>query len=162
VATNKLADFETLKPGDAISPIDLLSSDGKTIALPSGPASQLRAIYFSASWCEDYVKTTQPDGEAKCQKGREQVDKLAANRSIEWIGVMTHLWTTPKELAVYEAKMKPHVPMAVDSTGAAFRTFGVKRLPSIALIDTHGRLIKLVEGDPAGFSTGISSLQSSK
>jgi peroxiredoxin len=162
VATNKLADFVALKPGDTIPPIELQSSDGKPQALPSGPASHLRAIYFSATWCEDYVKSTQPDEAARCQRGREQIDKLAADRSIEWLGVMTHLWTTPKELADYEAKMKPQVPLAVDSTGVAFRTFGVKRFPAVALIDTQGRLIKLVEGDATEFGAAISLLQSSK
>jgi len=162
VATSRLADFAVLKPGDAIPPIELHSSDGKPIALPSGPASHLRAIYFSATWCESYVKSTQPDEAAKCQRGREQVDKLAADRSIEWLGVMTHLWTTPKELADYESEMKPRIPLAVDSTGAAFRTFGVKRFPAVALIDTRGRLIKLVEGDAAEFATAISSLRSGK
>jgi peroxiredoxin len=161
-ATDKLADFVALKPGDAIPPIELHSSDGKPVALPSGPASHVRAIYFSATWCESYMKSVQPEEAVNCQKGREQVDKLAADQSIEWLGVMTHLWTTPKELADYESEMKPRVPVAVDSTGAAFRTFGVKRFPVVALIDTHGRLIKLVEGDPPAFATAISSLQSSR
>jgi peroxiredoxin len=162
VAANRIADFVKLKPGDAIPPIELRASDGTPIALPSGPAPHLRAIYFSATWCESYVKSTQPDEAAKCQRGRAQVAKLAADRSIEWLGVMSHLWTTPKELADYESEMKPRVPLAVDSTGAAFRTFGVKRFPAVALIDTRGRLIKPVEGDAAEFATAISSLQSSR
>lgn len=162
VAITKLADLVKLKAGDAVPPIKLQSSDGKTVTLPHGPGPRLRAIYFSATWCESYVKSTQPGEAAKCQKGREQVDKLAADRSTEWFGVMSHLWTTPKDLADYESKMKPRVPLAMDSTGAAFRTFGVKRLPAVALIDTRGHLIKLVEGDPARFATAISSLQATK
>ena len=158
-ATTKLAQLVTLKAGDAIPPIELQSSDGNSVILPHGPASQPRAIYFSATWCESYVKTTQPVDAANCKRGREQVDRLATDRSVEWFGVMSHLWTTPKELAGYESKTKPHVPLAVDSTGAAFRIFGVKRFPAIALIDTDGHFIKLVEGDPAKFGTVISSLQ---
>jgi len=156
VATTKLADLVTLKIGDAIPPIELQSSDGKSVTLPHGPGSRPRAIYFSATWCESYVKSTQPGEAAKCRGGREQVDKLAADQSIEWFGVMSRLWTTPKELADYESKMNPRVPLVVDSTGAAFRTFGVKRIPAVAFIDTRGRLIKLVEGDPAKFATAIS------
>jgi peroxiredoxin len=162
VATTRLAELVTLKAGDAIPLIDLQSSDGKSVTLPHGPGARLRAIYFSATWCESYVKTTQPGDAANCKRGREQVDRLAADRSIEWLGVMSHLWTTPKDLADYESKMKPRVPLAVDSTGAAFRAFGVKRFPAIALIDTRGRLIKLVDGDPAKFATAISSLQAAK
>jgi hypothetical protein len=130
--------------------------------LPHGPNSRPRAIYFSATWCESYVKSTQPGEAAKCKEGREQVDKLAAGQTIEWFGVMSHMWTAPKGLANYESKMKPRFPLALDSSGAAFRTFGVKRFPAVALIDTHGRLIKLVEGDPAKFATAISLLQASK
>jgi peroxiredoxin len=162
VAPTKLTDVVKLKAGDAVPSIELQSSDGKPMTLPHGPGSRPRAIYFSAVWCESYVKSTQPDEAAKCRRGREQVDKLAADRSIEWLGVMSHLWTTPKELADYESEMKPRVPLAVDSTGAAFRTFGVKRFPALALIDPRGRLIKLVEGDATEFATAISSLQATK
>ena len=161
-ATTRLAALVTLKAGDAIPPIALQSSNGKNITLPHGPSSRPRAIYFSATWCESYVKSTQPGEAAKCKKGREQVDKLAAGQSIEWFGVMSRLWTTPKALANYESQMKSPVPLALDSTGAAFRTFGVKRFPAIALIDTQGRLAKLVEGDPAKFAAAISSLQASR
>jgi peroxiredoxin len=161
-ATTKLAELVTLKAGDAIPPIELQSSDGKSVALPHGPSSRPRAIYFSATWCESYMKSTQPGEAAKCKEGREQVDKLAAGQTVEWFGVMSHMWTGPKALASYEFQMKPPVPLALDSTGAAFRTFGVTRFPAIALIDTQGRLVKLVEGDPAKFTAAISSLQASK
>jgi peroxiredoxin len=156
-ATTRLADLVTLRTGDLIPPIELQSSDGKNITLPHGSSSRLRAIYFSATWCESYMKSTQPDEAAKCKEGREQVDKLASNQRIEWFGVMSHMWTTPKALAKYESKMKPLLPLAVDSSGAAFRTFGVKRFPAIALIDSHGRLAKLVEGDPGHFAAAVLS-----
>jgi len=162
VATTRLADLVTLRTGDAISPIELQSSDGKNITLLHGPSSRPRAIYFSATWCESYVKSTQPGEAAKCKEGREQVDKLAVGQSIEWFGVMSHMWTTPKALANYGSKMKPPFPLALDSSGDAFRTLGVKRFPAVALIDTQGRLIKLVEGDSAKFATAISSLQANK
>jgi peroxiredoxin len=162
VAVAKLPDVVTLKAGDPIPSIELQSSDGKSITLPHGPGSRPRAIYFSATWCESYMRSTQPDEAAKCQRGREQVDKLAADTSVEWLGVMSHLWATPKELADYESEMKPRVSLAVDSTGAAFRAFGVKRFPAVALIDTDGRFIKLVQEDAAEFATSISSLQATK
>jgi peroxiredoxin len=162
VATTRLADLATLKTGDVIPPIELQSSDGNNITLPHGPSARLRAIYFSATWCESYMKSTQPGEAENCRAGREEIDKLASNQRIEWFGVMSHMWTTPKALANYESKMKPSLPLAVDSSGAAFRTFGVKRFPAVALIDTHGRLAKLVEGDPGQFAAAISSMQASR
>jgi peroxiredoxin len=145
IATTRLADLVTLKPGDDIPAIALQSADGKSVALPHGPGAHLRAIYFSATWCESYVKSTQPAEAARCKTGREQVDKLASKLPVEWFGVMTHLWTTPKDLAEYASRMKPRFPLAIDSTGAAFRTFGVRRFLAVALVDRQGRLIKLVE-----------------
>jgi peroxiredoxin len=161
-ATTELPELMTLKAGDAIPPLVLQSSNGKPVTLPHGPGNRARAVYFSATWCESYVKTTQPVDAARCKAGREQVDRLAADRSIEWFGVMSHLWTTPKDLAGYESKMMPRVPLAVDTTGAAFRTFGVKRFPAVALMDRRGRLVKLIESEPAEFSTEISSLLPAK
>ena len=159
VATTRLADLVTLRTGDVIPPIALQSSDGKDTALPHGASARLRAIYFSATWCESYMKSTQPGEAENCKAGREQIDKLASDPRMEWFGVMSHLWTTPKELAKYESKMRPPLPLAVDSSGAAFRTFGVTRFPAVALIDTHGRLVKLVEGDPAHFADAISAAE---
>lgn len=161
-ATAKLADLAVVKIGDVIPPIELQSSDGKTVTLPPGASSRLRALYFSATWCESYMKSTQPDEAEKCKDGREQIDKLASDRRVEWFGVMSHMWTTPKALANYEAKMKPGIPLAIDASGAAFRTFGVKRFPAIALIDTQGRLAKLVEGDPDHFADAILAMRASK
>lgn len=162
VATTRLADPGTLRAGDVIPPIALQSSDGKDLPLPHGAGPRRRAIYFSATWCESYMKSTQPGEAENCRVGREQVDRLASNQRMDWFGVMSHMWTTPKALANYKTKMKPPFPLALDSSGAAFRTFGVKRLPAVALIDTQGRLIKLVEGDPANFATAISSAQTGK
>jgi peroxiredoxin len=159
-ATSRLADLVTLRTGDLIPPIELQSSDGKTVTLPHGP--RLRAIYFSATWCESYMKSTQPGEAENCKLGREQIYRLASDRRIEWFGVMSHMWTTPKALANYESKMKPPFPLALDPSGAAFRTFGVRRLPAVALIDTRGRLIELVEGDAGHFAAAISSIQVSK
>jgi peroxiredoxin len=161
-ATTRLAALVTLKAGDVIPPITLQSADGKPVTLPHGPNPRPRAIYFSATWCESYMKSTQPGEAAKCKDGREQVDKLASNQRIEWFGVMSHMWTGPKALADYETRMKPPVPLALDTTGAAFRMFGVTRFPAIALVDTHGRLVKLVEGEPEKFAAAISSLKAGK
>ena len=161
-ATTRLADLAVLKIGDMVPPLGLQSSDGKEIALPHGAGSRLRAIYFSATWCESYMQSTQPDEAERCKSGREQVDALASSGRIAWFGVMSHMWTAPKALAKYEAKMKPRFPLALDSSGTAFRTFGVKRFPAVALVDTKGRLVKLVEGDPGRFAEGIASVQAGR
>ena len=161
-ATTRLADLAPLRTGDVIPPIALQSSDGKSIALPHGASSRLRAIYFSATWCESYMKSTQPGEAQNCKLGREQIDKLASDQRMEWFGVMSHMWTAPKALANYESKMKPGFPLALDTSGAAFRAFGVTRFPAVALIDTRGRLVKLIEGDPGHFAAEILSVQANK
>ena len=104
------------------------------------------------------MKKTQPAEAERCKNGREQTDKLASDPRIAWFGVMSHMWTEPADLAKYESKMQPRLPLAIDTSGAAFRTFGVTRFPAIAIIDARGRLAKLVQGDPDQFAAAISSV----
>lgn len=162
VSTTHLAALVTLKEGDVIPPIALQSSDGKSITLPHGPSARPRAIFFTALWCEGYMKNTQPDEAAKCTQGREQVDKLSSGQMIEWFGVMSHMWSGPQGIGMYTYLLHPNFSFAMDTSGDAFRIFGVTRLPAVALIDTDGRLIKLVQGDTGQFAAAISSLQASQ
>ena len=75
-----------------------------------GPAGRWSGDYF------DMTDTTVCAAPAK-------VDALSQAGTIDWLGVVAHLWTTPKSLAAYEARLKPSVPMAVDSDGSSISRF---------------------------------------
>jgi thiol-disulfide isomerase/thioredoxin len=153
-----VARVAALKPGDRVPAIDLVGPNNAPVRFAAGPTDRPRAILFTAVWCEDYLKDTEPTTVAACKRTRELVDELAGTNGVDWLGVVAHLWTTPRSLVSYETRMKPRVPMAIDSDGQAFRVFGVGRLPAVALIAADGRLVRLVGPDDTDLRAAVEKL----
>jgi len=162
IETTKLDSVATLKPGDIVPAVDLRGADDTPVRLARGATGRPRAILLTAVWCESYLKDTEPETVEACRRTREKVDELSQARGIEWLGVVAHLWTTPKSLGAYQARVKPHVPMAVDSDGQAFRVFGIRRLPAVALIGADGRLVRIVGPDDTDLTAAVEKLASQK
>jgi thiol-disulfide isomerase/thioredoxin len=144
--------------GNLVPDLDLRGADGKPVRFSGGATERPRAVLFTAVWCESYLKDTEPHTVEACRRIRELVDTLSQRGRIEWLGVVAHLWTTPGSLASYQARMKPRVPMAIDSDGRAFRVFGVGRLPAVALIGADGRLVRMVGPDDTDLATAVDQL----
>jgi hypothetical protein len=162
VASANVAPIAVLKPGDAVPTIELRHADDKPLRLAAGATGRPRALLFTAIWGESYLKQTERDTVERCRRVREQVDTLSQTGTVDWLGVATHLWTTPADLAQYEAKLRPRVPMAIDTDGLAFRTFGIRRLPAVALIGADGRLVRIVGPDDTDLTTAVEALTSWK
>ena len=156
IETTDIQSVAVLRPGDVVPSIELRGPDNSPVELvrPGRP----RAVLFTATWCESYLKGTQPETVEACRRAREQADALSQNGSVEWLGVVTRLWTTTKGLASYETRMKPRVPMAVDTEGKAFQKFGVQSFPAVALIDADGHLFRLVGPEDNDLATSIEEL----
>lgn len=154
----KVESIAALKSGDLVPNFDLRGPDDMVVHFPSGVSARPRAIVFTSVWCETYLKDTEPDTVAACRRVREQVDDLSQSRAMDWLGVVAHLWTTPKSLGAYEARLKPRVPMSVDSDGQAFRLFGIRRLPAVALIGADGRLVRIVGPDDTDLVAAVETL----
>jgi thiol-disulfide isomerase/thioredoxin len=146
----------TLRSGDLVPAVDLRGPDNSPVELVR--KGRPRAILFTATWCESYLKDTEPKTVEACRRAREQAGELSRNGSVEWLGVVTRLWTTPKGLASYETRMKPGIPMAVDTDGQAFRVFGIQGFPAIALMDSDGRLFRIVGPKDDDLTTAIEEL----
>jgi thiol-disulfide isomerase/thioredoxin len=154
----KVESLAALKRGDLVPALDLRGPDDKPVRLTRGATPRPRAILFTSTWCESYLKDTEPATVEACRHTRELVDELAQTGRIDWLGVVAHLWTTPKALAAYTARMTPRVPMAVDSDGEAFRVFGIQRLPAVALIAADGRLVRMVGPDDGDLPAAVDKL----
>jgi thiol-disulfide isomerase/thioredoxin len=156
IETTDVQAVATLRPGDLVPSIDLRGPDNSPVELVR--KGRARALLFTATWCESYLKDTEPKTVEACRRAREQADEMSHNGSVEWLGVVTRLWTTPKTLASYQTRMKPRVPMAVDTDGQAFRAFGIQGLPAVALIDADGRLFQIVGPNDNDLTTAIEEL----
>jgi hypothetical protein len=62
-------------------------------------------------------------------------------------------------LAEYRAKTKQQLPYVVDTEGTAFRVFGIRRFPAVALIDAGGRLRRVVGPDDRDLAEGLKSIE---
>jgi len=153
VETTSVQSVAALRPGDFVPSLALRGPDNSQVELAR--TGRPRAVLFTSTWCESYLKDTEPKTVEACRRVREQADELSQNGSIEWLGIVTRLWTTPKALASYETRMKPRVPMAVDTEGQAFRAFGIHSLPAVALINADGRLFRIVDLRNSGLAKAI-------
>jgi peroxiredoxin len=158
IATTDVASITALKPGDIVPAMTLRDSHDRPVEFKTGASSRPRAILFSSVWCESYLKDTEPQSVPKCKFAREEVDRLGKTSGVEWLGVMSHLWTNPGALATYEAEEKPQIPLAVDTDGTVFRTFGIRRFPAIALIDRDGRLVRVMGPDETDIASTVVTL----
>ncbi len=156
IATANVQSVGTLRPGDLVPSIELRGPDNSPVELVQ--KGRARALLFTATWCESYLKDTEPKTVEACRRAREQADQMSPNSSVEWLGVVTRLWTTPKNLASYQTRIKPRVPMAVDTGGQAFHAFGIQGLPAVALIDADGRLFRIMGPEDNDLTTAIEKL----
>jgi thiol-disulfide isomerase/thioredoxin len=154
--TTDVQAMTTLRPGDLVPSIDLRGPDNSPVEIVR--TGRPRAVLFTATWCESYLKDTEPKTVEACGRAREQADEMSQSGSIEWLGVVTRLWTTPDNLASYQTRMKSRVPMAVDTAGQAFRVFGIQTFPAVALIDADGRLFRIVDPRNSDLTTAIEDL----
>jgi hypothetical protein len=76
-----------------------------------------------------------------CRTARETADRLSANEAVEWLGIAGGPWSTKlRDLVDYQTETHPKIPLALDPTGALFRSFGVRQIPTVILIDADGRI----------------------
>lgn len=158
IETTKLDRVAALKPGDIVPSLELRKADDTPLRFTRGATGKPRAVVFTATWCESYLKDTEPKTVEACRRTRELADELSQSKKVDWLGVTAHLWTTPKSLDSYQVQVKPRIPMAVDSSGQAFRVFGIARLPAVALIDSDGRLVRLVGPDDTDLAASVEAL----
>lgn len=158
IETTRVDTVTALKRGDLVPALEFRGADDRPMRVEGGATGRPRALLFTAVWCESYLKDTEPQTVEACRRTRELVDELSQTGAVDWLGVVARLWTTPRSLDSYQTRMKPRVPMAIDSDGWAFRAFGIGRLPAVALIGADGRLVRLVGPDDTDLAAAVEQI----
>lgn len=143
VASDKRLD-PTVMIGQSVKGIVVNSEDGQTIDLGSRSSGKPKAIVFFASWCESYLEKSRPEVSAACKRVRESVDKLVLSGNIQWIGVVSGIWTSESDLQDYKQLTGTKLPLVLDKTGTLFGRFGIRKIPSVVLIDSEGNFSKVL------------------
>lgn len=144
---SELPEVKAFAPGDDVSGVELKTLDGMRIRLGSARAAKPRGVVFTAAWCEWYVAERRPETAQACERVRKQVDALNAQGDVLWTTVASDLWTTADELRDYGVENELSTPLVLDEGGALFAAFGVRNVPSVALISVEGRLVEVLGPD---------------
>lgn len=129
-----------LQVGDRVGSLSATGTTGAAIPLVS-LRHRPRALLFFSSWCESYLATSRPEVAKACRTARETADRLSTNEAVEWLGIAGGPWSTKlRDLVDYQTETHPNIPLALDPTGALFRSFGVRQIPTVILIDADGRI----------------------
>jgi len=147
--------------GDRLPKQSPQTIDGAPFPFRDPGATGRTVLVFLSPWCESYLATTRPGISASCRRMREQVAALANAPGTRWLGIASGLWATPDDLRQYRTKYVVGIPLALDESGALFRSFAVNQVPTALIVDTSGRIVRRIEGSdlgaPAAMRTAIQS-----
>jgi len=119
--------------------------DGRRFHFLDAHDSRHTVLVFLSPWCESYLATTRPAASANCRRMREEVAAVAGEGGARWLGVASGLWATPPDLREYRLKYHVNIPLALDESGALFRTFNVNEVPVVLVADGSGRIVRRIE-----------------
>lgn len=99
--------------------------------------------FFTATWCDWYLKDSRPAISQQCINAQHSVNKLIVQfDNIQWQGIISRLWTGKPELASYVKKYQIKYPMAIDASNSVFHQYKVKDLPSLVIVKNGEVLFK--------------------
>jgi peroxiredoxin len=123
--------------------------DGQAFEFQKPDSRRPTVIVFLSPWCESYLATTRPQVSANCRAAREQVNTLARDRPVRWLGIASGLWAAPSDLRAYRAQYKVSIPLTLDESGAWFRAFQVTNVPTVIVADAQGKIVQRIEPSDA-------------
>jgi thiol-disulfide isomerase/thioredoxin len=154
-----LVESPRIDVGDRLPARSVTTLDGKAFAFRTQATTRPTALVFLSPWCESYLATTRPAISASCRRTREQVDELAQDQRVRWIGIASGLWANADDLRKYRDEHHIGIPLTLDESGALFRVFRVADVPTVLIADPQGKLIRrIVPDDRESLRNAIESL----
>ena len=89
-------------------------------------------LFFTATWCDWYLKDSRPEMSQACAQVQSGLNDLHARLDDKhWQGVVNHLWTDEQALADFTQLYDLEMPFQVDTGGALFTAFQVRSIPTL-------------------------------
>lgn len=138
--------FQSVLAVGAMAPeLSIRTTAGEALPLRDPAGSRPTIVMFLSPWCESYLAESRPKRAAQCRSAREQSEVLAKKSRARWIGIASGLWATNDELIKYRDEQHIDIPMSIDESGATFRAFGVREVPTFVVIDAKGRISRRID-----------------
>ncbi len=145
VSTSATAPAIHYGPGSRTADLRLVTIDGQSVPAVDALRRRPLAIVFLSPWCESYFAQSRPARASACGSARTQVEALATDSGMRWVGIASGLWATREDVAEYRDKYKIAYPIVLDESGAVFRAFDVTSVPVVIVLDAEGRVRQRVD-----------------
>lgn len=147
--------------GDTPHGLTATTSAGEAFpVVGSSPDARPRVLVFFSPWCESYLEKSRPASSRECKRVREEMNQLAPHGDARWLGIASGLWASPKDLADYQKDPGTPVPLTLDASGKLFRAFGVRDVPTVVLLDAHGKVAAKLGPRDRGLEAALRTLAS--
>jgi thiol-disulfide isomerase/thioredoxin len=155
--------IKLVSEGHTLSVLNASQSSAVSAINLNSLAEKPTALFFLATWCDWYLKDSRPTLSKSCIASQKQVNKLAAQYpQINWLGVVTRLWTEDKDVAEYQKKFNVQHPLTIDDTNAVFLAYDVKDIPTLILLDNGKEVFRTRQINASKISTQLQQLSSGK
>ncbi|MGO1626656.1 MAG: TlpA family protein disulfide reductase [Halomonadaceae bacterium] len=135
-------DASVLTVGDTITNMSVTTRDEKMIDLSRAGADQPVGMVFFATWCESYLAESKPETAVACRRVRNTVNQLSKDGDMQWVGIISGLWTKESDVERYLADTPTDIPVMLDAQGELHRTFGIQQIPAVVLISANGKVVE--------------------
>ncbi|KPH95922.1 hypothetical protein AMS58_04405 [Pseudoalteromonas porphyrae] len=111
----------------------LLDKETQKVALTlTIPDKGLKAVLYTATWCDWYLADTRPKMAKNCIAAQEQINALTA-QGIDTEARVSQLWTDEAAVAEYVEKFKVLHPLYIDHGNDLFISNEVSQVPTLLL-----------------------------
>lgn len=120
------------------------TSPTSNTSLPKGTA----VIYFSATWCDWYMKDIHPELSSNCINALQTVDKLyRSTPKLQLSAYVTHLWTENTDVDDYSKKFSLPYKVSMDDNNEQFRRFKASGYPTVIVLKDGSEITRITEFD---------------
>ncbi len=131
-----------------VEPVDLMSTDllaekepDLNLNLDDG---KLHALFFSATWCDWYLKESRPQYSKHCVVAQNNLNTISGEYSnIVWHGIVSRLWTGDRALQEYIARYSVSYPIEIDNSNSWFHQYSIRDVPTLILVKNGKTVLKV-------------------
>lgn len=117
-------------------------ADAATTQLPNG----ISLVYFSATWCDSYMKDVEPKISSNCVNAIQTIDKLYRSQpTLQLTAYVTHLWTEQSDLADYRKRFSLPYKVNIDNNNESFRHFKASGYPTLIVFNNGTEVARFTE-----------------
>jgi thiol-disulfide isomerase/thioredoxin len=91
-------------------------------------------VYFSATWCDWYMKDIHPEMSKNCTQATGLINQLHQQHpKVALQAYVTHLWTEEKDLIEYKEKHSIQYPVTIDKENQIARHYQTSEFPTLII-----------------------------